>query len=99
MRTGGGPVTWYDDALDLYPEEPACPCEIPGTGREGDCAGAACPHRAARWWPLPDVDADRAAELDDRPARTLESIARDIEAEAKPSLAELLAERYGRGAA
>jgi hypothetical protein len=44
----------------------------------------------------------RARELDDRPGHVLDSIARDMEAEARPDVAELMAERYGqprRGAA
>lgn len=37
----------------------------------------------------------RAAELDDRPRAALESVARDMQAEARPDLTTLLAERYG----
>lgn len=37
----------------------------------------------------------RALELDDRPDAALANIARDLEAEARPDLQELLDERYG----
>lgn len=43
-----------------------------------------------------DMAAERARELDDRPDATLHSIARDLEHEARPDVAALTAERFGR---
>lgn len=40
--------------------------------------------------------ADRARELDNRPAAALANVARDMEAEARPDVAGLVAERFGR---
>jgi hypothetical protein len=40
-------------------------------------------------------DAQRAVELDDRPRAALESVARDLEAEARPGVEELRRERFG----
>jgi hypothetical protein len=45
---------------------------------------------------LDDIDREvRAAELDDRPDDKLAAIARDLECERLPTLAELRAERFG----
>lgn len=45
-----------------------------------------------------DADPHRAMELDDRPDETLAAIARDLEHEARPTVAEMVAERFqGRG--
>ena len=84
--------------------EPRCPCEIPGTGREGDCVGATCPippDGARRL--MAALEAHHARERDNRPAEALRSIARDMEHERYgdvagdrlPTLDELRAERFG----
>jgi hypothetical protein len=46
--------------------------------------------------PCRDLDGGRARDLDDRPYEALVSIARDLEAEARPNVRDLVAERFGR---
>ena len=60
---------------------------------------AACDRRWCRCQchqPIPDVDPQRAAQLDDRPADKLAAIAADMEREQYGSLRDLTAERFGR---
>lgn len=52
---------------------------------------------AALGTPLHDYDAERARDLDDRHPDKLAAVAADLEREARPSVEELTAERYGRG--
>jgi hypothetical protein len=87
----------FEDLYDIYEADdgPVCP----------DCAArcdVALPVRCDVSWcscmcrTLDDTDADRARALDDRDQAALENVARDVEAESRPSLTELLAERFGR---
>lgn len=45
---------------------------------------------------LSEIDADRARELDDRHPDKLAVVAADLGREARPSIEELMVERYGR---
>jgi hypothetical protein len=106
MRPGGDEVTVY-----VEDNSGGCVCEDCGYGAcihtSWVCTAqhCQCQCRGGGDEPEParadfDVEWDRqveqrAAELDDRPRAALESVARDMQAEARPDLAALLAERYG----
>jgi hypothetical protein len=83
------------DVYDFEDEGPVCRdcaarCDV---ALPVGCTVSWCTHACKR---LGDVDADRARALDDRDHAALENVARDVEAESRPSLTELLAERFGR---
>lgn len=85
-------MTYVDDDGGMVTETCLYHC---APGRPAPCEGADCEcgcHRSSE----PYVDPERARELDNRPAAALENLARDMEAESRPDVAELVAERFGR---